>query len=662
MRPRRPGVKKGKPTEFVLKNMQAPGDIMMMSAAVRDLHRTYPGKYRVAVETTAKEVWENNPHLSQELTKKPGVHKVTLGYPMIHRSNQCGLHFIHGFIDDLNHQLGLDVRLSEFRPDMHWSQEEREKPQIPGDYWVIVSGGKADFTAKWWDPMRFQEVVDRLAGRVHFVQLGGGPKAGGATHHHTPLQGVENLVGQTNLRQSFAIILHAKGVITPVTQFMHLAAAVNKPAIVLAGGREHYTWEAYTYETRARNMAYAQRLYSQLPGTRKDWDKWQPPVTDDFIPHAYLHSIGQLDCCKDAGCWRSKVGEGKEHENCKNIVTQPGRVNLPKCMDRITVDEVVRHVEEALAGAPPAPRWEAPPVIEEKKVETIVIPEVPAISLSAASAQAPSTSNATRNVGLTFPVTVCALTYGEHSDLLLRCLSSIYEGMPEDLFHLRVGLNEVPDKTQRRIDDYLKTKSNVEKVYSANPQVFKYPMMRKMFHDPEKPITTDWVMWFDDDSRVTDPAIWLSQLTEIVMEWHPRTCVPDVWNAQKRPTGEEREDCRCPHGVHMFGKVYYFHLRGNQWDWIKQARWYTNRPHKQDRSKKPPMDKIDFCTGGWWLTTMESIRALDWPDPRLMHRGGDIMMGEAMHQQGFGVLQATQGVRPSDAQHRGYNETIAGIK
>ena len=43
-----------------------------------------------------------------------------------------------------------------------------EKP-----YWLIVAGGKHDLTTKWWPRAYYQEVVDRLGGRVRFVQVGG---------------------------------------------------------------------------------------------------------------------------------------------------------------------------------------------------------------------------------------------------------------------------------------------------------------------------------------------------------------------------------------------------------------------------------------------------------------------------------------------------------
>ena len=75
------------------------------------------------------------------------------------------------------------------------SQVEEDPIGWREDFWIIVAGGKYDFTAKWWDPRRFQQVVDHFAGRIQFVQCGE------ANHWHPRLRGVIDLVGKTDLRQ-----------------------------------------------------------------------------------------------------------------------------------------------------------------------------------------------------------------------------------------------------------------------------------------------------------------------------------------------------------------------------------------------------------------------------------------------------------------------------
>ncbi len=50
--------------KLILSNRQSPGDIVMLTAAVRDLHRSHPGKFATDVRTSGGALWENNPHLT----------------------------------------------------------------------------------------------------------------------------------------------------------------------------------------------------------------------------------------------------------------------------------------------------------------------------------------------------------------------------------------------------------------------------------------------------------------------------------------------------------------------------------------------------------------------------------------------------------------------
>jgi FkbM family methyltransferase len=175
----------------------------------------------------------------------------------------------------------------------------------------VAAGGKYDFTNKWWDPKRYQQVIDYFRKKILFVQVGS------ADHHHPPLEGVIDLRGRTDLRQLVRLVLHSQGVLCPVTLFMHLAAAVpakagspiTRPCVVVAGGREPSHWEAYPH-------------------------------------HQFIHTIGALPCCETGGCWKSRVvalGDGDEKDRPQNLcVNVVG--NLPKCMDMITADEVIRRI------------------------------------------------------------------------------------------------------------------------------------------------------------------------------------------------------------------------------------------------------------------------------------------------------------------------------
>lgn len=296
----------------------------MLTAAVRDLHCCYPGKFATDVRTLCPEFWENNPYLTKLAPDAPDVETLDCEYPLINRCNRIPYHCLHGFIDFLNQRLGLQIKPTAFKGDIHlsaleksWYSQVREvtKKDIP--FWIIAAGGKYDIPIKWWEHKRYQQVVDYFAGKIQFVQIGNGG------HHHPKLRGVIDLRGQTNLRELVRLVHHAQGVLCSVTCVMHLAAAVgakkgqlgNRPCVVVAGGREPAHWEAYP-------------------------------------DHQFIHTNGALPCCQDGACWKDRttmLGDGDKRDQpqhrCHNITN-----GLPQCMDMITAEEVIRRIELYFSG------------------------------------------------------------------------------------------------------------------------------------------------------------------------------------------------------------------------------------------------------------------------------------------------------------------------
>jgi hypothetical protein len=332
--------------KLILRNFQSPGDGVMLTAALRDLHLCYPRTFKTDVRSSCPALWENNPWLTPLDEKDPEVRVLRCDYPMVHRSNEAPLHFIHGFIEDLNRKLDLSIRATEFKGDLHLSAREKswysQVREILGEdlpFWIVVSGGKYDFTAKWWDPARTQKVVDHFLGRLLFVQVG---EQG---HHHPPLRNVIDLRGKTDLRQLVRLVYHSQGVLCGVSALMHLAAAVevkggrpkNRPCVVVAGGREPSQWEAYPH-------------------------------------HQYLHTNGALLCCDNGGCWKSRVlplGDGDEAD--KSLCVDPVG-SLPRCMDMITAEDVIRRVELYFQGGAVRPLTPEEWRIAEPATRSVVEP------------------------------------------------------------------------------------------------------------------------------------------------------------------------------------------------------------------------------------------------------------------------------------------------
>jgi len=300
----------------------------MLTAAVRDLHMTLPGQFETDMRTPAPAFWENNPYITPLSEDDPEVTVIECEYPLINQSNTAPYHFIHGFRLFLSEKLGAEIKPHAFHGDIHITDQEKnwlsQVDEITGAtgtrFWIIVSGGKTDYTNKWWDPDRCQVVVDHFKDKLLFAQCGSWENG----HVHPDLNNVINLVGKTDLRQMVRLMYHAEGVICPVTMFMHLAAAVetkpgrprNRPCIVIAGGREPAQWEAYPY-------------------------------------HRFLHTSAALPCCDDGGCWKSRIVplgdcDEKDHSLCLHPVRTPSGRFIPKCLDMISADDVIRAIEQYL--------------------------------------------------------------------------------------------------------------------------------------------------------------------------------------------------------------------------------------------------------------------------------------------------------------------------
>jgi len=310
--------------KLILRNHQSPGDLVMLTAAVRDIHRCYPRRYLTDVRTSCPQLWENNPYITPIKEEDPDVEIIECHYPLVQHSNQRPYHFIHGFIEFLNLRLKINIRPTLFKGDIHLSKAERLSPSLVHDlmgretpFWILVAGGKNDFTIKWWDSVRFQQVVDSFKGKILFVQVGL------QNHVHPELGGVLDLRGKTTIRELIRLVYHAQGVLCPVTFLMHLAAAVEskerikggRPCVVIAGGREPFHWEAYPN-------------------------------------HQFIHTIGALRCCSHGGCWKSRtvpLGDGDSKDRQENLCVDVVGT-LPKCMDIITVEEVIRRMDLYFQG------------------------------------------------------------------------------------------------------------------------------------------------------------------------------------------------------------------------------------------------------------------------------------------------------------------------
>ncbi len=192
------------------------------------------------------------------------------------------------------------------------------------------------------------------------------------------------------------------------------------------------------------------------------------------------------------------------------------------------------------------------------------------------------------------------LAYGDHPDILGRCLGSLLASFDGNLISdVRVGMNAVGDRSWQIIREFAEAVPVTCHVYSETYErnVMKYPLMRRMLYDPERPLKGSRVVWFDDDSFMWHGARWSE--------------ADRVWRANKPA---------------IMGSIYYpaYTWTQTEKDAISEQPWYTGAP----LATKPK-----FVQGGFWIADKEFLAKWDYPFRELRHNGGDVILGELCRQQ-----------------------------
>lgn len=130
------------------------------------------------------------------------------------------------------------------RPYVTLTDAERERGRLaPRQIAIHSSGMSADAAMrnKEWGADRMQRVVHALRGDFTFVQLG--------SAKDPPLDGAIDLRGRTTIRESAGILGASTLFLGQVGFLMHLARAVDRPAVVVYGGREMPWQSGYSCNT-----------------------------------------------------------------------------------------------------------------------------------------------------------------------------------------------------------------------------------------------------------------------------------------------------------------------------------------------------------------------------------------------------------------------------
>lgn len=617
--------------KLLLHHWTAPGDIVVMSAAIRDLALANPGKVAISLRTPCMELWRHNPHVSSVPIDQIELHRLSYG-PIPRNCREQRKHFLSAFHLDLTRRTGLACPVTQPRPDLHLSEQEKSDRIVDGRYWVILSGGKTDYTCKHWVHARHQEVVDQLTSLgLRFVQVGVRNRDPKSQHRHQDLERSLNLLGRTNLRELMRLIYHADGVICGITAAMHMAAAFEKPCVVIGGGREEWWWEAYSRDNPYLPNAHLLK-----------------------VSHRYLHTQDQLSCCQGIGCWMNKVTKDEPDKDklyCK-LPVQVGTQIVPECMKRIETRHVVQAaisyyldgtLEDEKVMLPPigdklvvplaGDKWLA---VEARTTDApaglvtaplpLELPQVASPTFGKAALPDKAARRKEREHGAPAPgrsllddpaiggkITVFILFYGDYHQLHRRCLDTFLSTVPPDRIELRVASNAVCRSTRDYLD-LLAERGDIAVHYRNDKNRFKYPVQRQLWHDPDRPIETKWLLWMDDDTVFDRRRDWLNELSRTII-------------ANPDPT------------IGSVGPRQVWTLVASQLQWMKEAAWWRGRPLQDAAGKESPNgNKIVFATGSFFALKVEAMRKAGIPDVRLEHNGGDYLNGAALWQAGYSVI------------------------
>lgn len=294
--------------DLALCNGTSPGDVVAMTAVVRELHKSHPGKFRTVVQTWFPELWQGNPYITPE-SEIVQPRRIDWDWSET-KPVDANSHFVHCWRDDLARKIGVPIPLSKITGDVYLTEAEKEWPLL-GErrpFALVNAGAKIGGAIKQWGHENYQAVVDHFAGRIEFVQIG---KAA----EQRPLRGATNMLDRTGIRDLMRLVYWSDLVLCPITFLMHLSAAIPlrsggiRPCVVLAGGRE-------------------------------------PIHTIQYEGHRVIGNVGSLPCCALGACWKMHLPHEGGHDlmQCERPVEMNGEWRA-KCFTKIKVSGVIEAVE-----------------------------------------------------------------------------------------------------------------------------------------------------------------------------------------------------------------------------------------------------------------------------------------------------------------------------
>ncbi len=240
-------VLKGGWPHLILHFGSSPGDDLLCTVVARELKQR--GARSLWMASYHPTLFAENPDIACVFTPGPWLDLIrkrapeivpSLGYSNHDPVADIGTSPDRHILEIMSAAAGVHGTI-KLRPRMHLSKEELRQQEWASGCLAIQSSGLQALSPmlnKQWQAGRFQEICTTFAATCPIVQLGlpGDP----------PLAGAIDMRGRTSLRETAAILSHARLYIGTVGLLMHLARAVDCRSVIIYGGRERPEQTGYT--------------------------------------------------------------------------------------------------------------------------------------------------------------------------------------------------------------------------------------------------------------------------------------------------------------------------------------------------------------------------------------------------------------------------------
>lgn len=259
----------------------------------------------------------------------------------------------------------------------------------------------------------------------------------------------------------------------------------------------------------------------------------------------------------------------------------------------VTRPEMAEKMSKSSSERTPLPSWEA---LEQANdwTELLLQPQLPQGRL------------------FEVPVTICVSLYGSGTPYHTACLAGLRQYTQRERYELRIAANNVSAESLA----YAKQLQPDVLEHWQEP-LGKCQIMRKLWHDLRRPLTTPWVCWLDDMAFVRHSG-WFDSLQAALV------AAQDVGDV----------------GCLGFKLAHQLPVDGSHDPrrWFEQGSWYRGK-HWLDKHGQPAPhgSYIHYPQGQFFSVRTEAIEQADLPDIRLRQRGAGIVIGAQLHQNDYRV-------------------------